>query len=308
MIGNLHDIDIKLLRIFHAVAKSGGFTAAQAELNIGRSAISNKMSQLEKRLGMHLCERGSSGFQLTDQGHVVLLATKELFDSLEKFKSDIADAENKITGSLNIGIADSTVSLPEPHIYDAIRMLHEISSNLKLSIHIGSNDELTSRLLDASLHFAISPFFRKYDTLQYTPLFTEEQALYCSHQHPLSSKSDEIIKNSTLAEYAYANWDGNINRDEFLFNNIHSSLTPTLEGAAYLILSGCYISHLPTHYADQWERTGEMQRVNTVQNTRQMPFDIAQKRGITPPLIVKKYLEILKGLYETSGHKADKDN
>jgi DNA-binding transcriptional LysR family regulator len=45
------------------VVECGGFTPAQAELNISASALSTKMAALETRLGMRLCQR--DGFALS---------------------------------------------------------------------------------------------------------------------------------------------------------------------------------------------------------------------------------------------------
>ena len=60
----LHDVDLKLLRVFATIVKCGGFSAAQAALNAGQSTISEQMSHLETRLGVKLCQRGRSGFRL----------------------------------------------------------------------------------------------------------------------------------------------------------------------------------------------------------------------------------------------------
>ena len=40
ILGNLSDTDIRLLRVFIVVAQAGGLSAAELELNIGRSTIS----------------------------------------------------------------------------------------------------------------------------------------------------------------------------------------------------------------------------------------------------------------------------
>ncbi|HDY6139664.1 TPA: LysR family transcriptional regulator, partial [Pseudomonas aeruginosa] len=40
MLRNVTDLDLRLLRIFACVVKCGGFTAAQAELNMSQSNIS----------------------------------------------------------------------------------------------------------------------------------------------------------------------------------------------------------------------------------------------------------------------------
>jgi DNA-binding transcriptional LysR family regulator len=62
MVG-VSDFDLRLLRVFVAIAEAGSFTAAQMVLNLGQSTISNQMAALEQRLGYRLCERGRSGFR-----------------------------------------------------------------------------------------------------------------------------------------------------------------------------------------------------------------------------------------------------
>ena len=51
-LAQVSDFDIRLLRIFRSVVECGGFSAAETVLGIGRSAISQQMSDLEQRLGL----------------------------------------------------------------------------------------------------------------------------------------------------------------------------------------------------------------------------------------------------------------
>lgn len=67
-LGQVSDFDIRLLRIFKTIVECGSFSAAESTLGLSRSAISLHMGDLEKRLGMRLCQRGRAGFALTDEG------------------------------------------------------------------------------------------------------------------------------------------------------------------------------------------------------------------------------------------------
>ena len=71
-LGRVSDVDIRLLRVFRAVVACGGVSAAELELNIGRSTISRHLTDLELRLGVKLCDRGPAGFALTAEGEQVL--------------------------------------------------------------------------------------------------------------------------------------------------------------------------------------------------------------------------------------------
>ena len=74
LLGQLSDMDLRLLQIFKAVVECGGFSSAALALNIGVSTISRHIKDLETRLGLVLCQRGRSGFALTAEGQSVQYA------------------------------------------------------------------------------------------------------------------------------------------------------------------------------------------------------------------------------------------
>ena len=61
-LAQVSDFDIRLLRIFRSVVECGGFSAAETVLGIGRSAISQQMSDLEQRLGLRFVSVAGPGF------------------------------------------------------------------------------------------------------------------------------------------------------------------------------------------------------------------------------------------------------
>ena len=96
--GQVSDADLRLLRIYKTVVESGGFSAAEVELNISRAAISISMADLETRLGFRLCQRGRSGFSLTEEGSKVYQYTLQLLSSIEDFRTQINGLHEKLKG------------------------------------------------------------------------------------------------------------------------------------------------------------------------------------------------------------------
>ncbi|HMN56677.1 MAG TPA: LysR family transcriptional regulator, partial [Ottowia sp.] len=78
LLGQLSDMDLRLLQVFKAVVDCGGMAAAELELNIGISAVSRHVKDLETRLGLTLCRRGRAGFALTAEGQRVYDETLRL--------------------------------------------------------------------------------------------------------------------------------------------------------------------------------------------------------------------------------------
>ena len=70
----MQHLDWKLLSAFEAVARHGGFSRAAAELNVLQPAISRRVAQLEKDVGVPLIQRTRPHATLTAEGQVLYRA------------------------------------------------------------------------------------------------------------------------------------------------------------------------------------------------------------------------------------------
>ena len=104
--------DLRLLQVFDAVVRHGGFAAAAVDLNVSQSTISNHMTALEERLGFVLCQRGRGGFHMTEKGRAVWEAGRQLDKAMQDFSTDVASVRGELRGELRIGILDAVVSDP----------------------------------------------------------------------------------------------------------------------------------------------------------------------------------------------------
>ena len=293
MLGSIQDHDIKLLRMFHVVAKCGGFSAAQAQLNLSQSAISTQMAQLEARLGCRLCERGRGVFKLTNHGKAVIRASEKLFGALEDFRAEVAESQGQLTGELRLGLIDNSVTHDSPVIRDAIAQFARSAPDAKLSIYVGGAVELEQQVLDDRLHIGIGLFHHQLERLHYTPLFDEDNLLYCSSTHEFFELEDSEMSADKLNSARYASWGHGENlpgwQPPFPFNEVASS--PYIEGAAYLILSGWYIGYLPTHYADFWVRKNLMRPILPKQTQRSVQFNLIRRKSARISRLMKVFLD-----------------
>jgi DNA-binding transcriptional LysR family regulator len=111
-LSQVSDFNLRLLRLFKTVVECGRFSAAESILGISRSPISLHMSDLEKRLGMRLCQRGRAGFALTDEGREILRASETVLAAIEGFRSEVNEMHQQLHGDLNIGIVNNLVTQP----------------------------------------------------------------------------------------------------------------------------------------------------------------------------------------------------
>ena len=106
VLGQLSDMDLRLLQVFKSVAECGGMSAAELELNIGTSTVSRHMKDLETRLGLTLCRRGRAGFALTAEGQRVYDETLRLLSAVDAFRSSIDDIHRRMGGRLEVAVFD----------------------------------------------------------------------------------------------------------------------------------------------------------------------------------------------------------
>ncbi|MCW8887320.1 MAG: LysR family transcriptional regulator [Motiliproteus sp.] len=292
----LGDAHIRLLRIYKAVVESGGFSAAEVELNISRPAISLAISELESLLNMRLCNRGRAGFALTEQGEEVYDAAMQLLGSLENFRSRINAINTELKGELNIGITDNMVTVPQMRITRALAALKQRGPEVVINIRMIPPNDIESGVLDGQLLVGIVPDLRTLPGLNYLPLYQEQSLLYCSEHHPLFNTNKEKLTDQQLAEYnavvpAYPQ-SAEIKQHQAQLKASASSTDR--EGVAFLILSGSYIGFLPTHFAERWVREGKLRAIQPDSRNFTTRFTAITRKGARTNLIREAYIEELE--------------
>ncbi len=184
MLHNVSDPDLRLLRVFMTVVEAGGFSAAQISLNVAQSTISTQMTHLETRLGMRLCNRGRTGFSLTDDGRVVCEAARELFRSMSTFRTKVNDRHDGLAGTLQVAFAAALLGNPDFKLDVAISRFVTDAPDVELELKTTNPFDIKHGVLDGRYHAGIHTFPDHAPGLTYTKLFAERQTLYCGAGHP----------------------------------------------------------------------------------------------------------------------------
>jgi DNA-binding transcriptional LysR family regulator len=252
MLTNLSEGDIRLLRVFSKVVEAGGFSAAQIDLNVSQSTISTHMSALEQRLGIRLCQRGRSGFRLTEKGRLIYEASQRLFASLDQFRSEAGAARNRLVGKLAVAIVDNLITNPQSRLHQAITSFNDRAPEVQISIHVTSPTELERGVLEGRFDLGFGACGRHSPFLAYDDMFEERQVLYCGRGHALFGRSRDVsladLKNMQFVRRAYSA----PNRFPAGIRLASTAVADLMESVALFILSGRYIGFLPQHFARQW--------------------------------------------------------
>jgi LysR family transcriptional regulator, transcriptional activator for bauABCD operon len=294
-LGQLSDMDIRLLRVFISVVDSGGLSAAEMELNIGRSTISRHLKDLEIRLGMVLCHRGRAGFSLTNEGTKIYASALRLFLSMEDFKHEVNDLHHSLTGRLVIAMFDTTTTNTECHVNKAIKHYIKKAPNVAINIHVVPVNEIEKGVIEGRYHIGIIPPLRRSASLEYFPIFGEQMYLYCGQDHPLfkhqGTVSDELIMIQRYAGLTFSS--PNMEQGNAL-GLIKNAAASNQEGIATLIRSGQYIGFLPAHFAKIMEDDGQIKRLNNPKFSYFCEFTSIHRKSPKPTRIVKQFIEQLE--------------
>jgi len=286
--------DIKLLRLFLKVVECGGFSGAQAELNVSASSISTQTATLESRLGVRLCERGRVGFRLTEKGRRVYASALRLEDAIDTFRMDIGEIRGKLVGELQVGIVDSTATNPDCRLHEAVTLFSRRDHAVHITLHVAEPAALEQRLLDGRLHIGIGAFYHHVPGLAYSHLFHEGQSLYCGKGHPFFRRAPNDLEAEEVRAALYVG-RGYIARDLPPVAGLNVAATAfDMEASLTLIRSGSYIGHLPRHFAQDWELRGELRCILPEQFDFISEFEDVQRRGGASLRLVRAFLEDLR--------------
>ncbi len=293
-IPSVSNVDLKLLQVFMTVARSGGFSLAQTELNVSQATISIQIKNLETRLGLKLCQRGRGGFALTEDGRRVYDATNALFNHLEDFRS-VALGHDKLAGELQIAIIDNVVFHQTFQLAEAIERFGKLNHSVDFTVHVAPPNRLEEMVLGSQAHLAIGFFPRRLSQLSYAPIFTATMELLCGRKHPLFSRPRGKVRRADIeaAEHAQR---GYVSIDQMPDNEKDFNFTArahSIEGLAHLILSGQYLAFLPKHYADQWTSKNQMRALLPKMYDYQSTYEVIRRKSAPRTPAEVKFYDLL---------------
>ncbi|WP_282154258.1 LysR family transcriptional regulator [Ruegeria atlantica] len=290
------DSDIRLLRVFKTVVESGGLSAAEVELNIGKSTISKHVTDLELRLGLKLCTRGPAGFALTEDGAKVLQAADHLLVSVSQFRNEVSEIKEQLGGTIRISLFDQCASNPDSRLARAIHRFNEAAPSVQIELSLEPPNVIETMVISGQLDIGIIALHRPSTSLNYAPLYGENMFLYCGREHPLFEIPDRELRTSDLLRYNYVGLSVNspnlIVGQQLGFKR--SAKVQSEQALAILILSGRYIGYLPDHLAQDFVDQEKMRMVLPDETQYRTRFAAVTRKQPEPTRVTNLFLEVLQ--------------
>ena len=126
--GQLEDIEV-----FIRVIEAGGIGRAAEHLGIAKSAVSRRLSELEKRLGTRLLNRTTRTSSLTEAGREYYERAVKVVDYISEMNTETTEANAALSGTLRIAVP---LSFGLMHLSAAIDLFAKQHPQLRIQIDL----------------------------------------------------------------------------------------------------------------------------------------------------------------------------
>jgi len=174
-------LDIRQLRAFVALAKSGSFTRAGAELCVSQSAVSHSIKGLESDTDCRLFDRLGKKVHLTPAGEHLLHHAERILREMAMARRSLESRASWGKGSLRVAADGFMLRQVMPAVIG--EFLREFPQG-RVSLEASDPAKWPELFREQRLDLAFGPLLDRSETLSFTPLFTEELGLFVGAKHP----------------------------------------------------------------------------------------------------------------------------
>ena len=175
-------MQLESLKLFCDVVRNQSFSRAAAANHVTQSAVSQVVSQLEKRLGVVLIDR-SRPLRLTPKGTLYYEGCKELVEQYMELEASIRNAPPELPVTIQAA-AIYSVGLGDMGQY--VERFEAQCPYAKVQIEYLHPAQVNERVRDGTADFGLISFPSKSREFRILPWREEEMLLTCSPLHPLA--------------------------------------------------------------------------------------------------------------------------
>ncbi|UKV13720.1 LysR family transcriptional regulator [Thalassospiraceae bacterium SW-3-3] len=143
--------EFKDIEILQDIVKAGGFRAAAQKYDLSQSAISSRVSALEKKLGIMLFDRSNRQVRLTAAGLRFLEEAQRLSRARDRIWQELTHP-GELSGTVRIGVAETIV---HTILTDMLNKLKDDYPKVRFELSVDTSGQLAMTMADDALDVAI---------------------------------------------------------------------------------------------------------------------------------------------------------
>ncbi|HDR1345751.1 TPA: LysR family transcriptional regulator [Pasteurella multocida] len=126
-------IDLNDMRFFVATVQAGSLSRAAEQLNLPKSRLSRRLTELETALGSKLLDRGRNGVRLNELGEPFYRHAMMMLECADSAVNSVAQSLSTPQGLLRISVSSEVLrQLVAPHLSRYLRRYPEVSLEISM--------------------------------------------------------------------------------------------------------------------------------------------------------------------------------
>ncbi|MFJ8861984.1 LysR family transcriptional regulator [Streptomyces sp. NPDC102451] len=143
------------LWFFQVIASNETLTAASRELGCSLSAVSKRLSALERRLNARLVQRGARRLVLTSEGERYAARTQAILGQVRELEDSLSDPSADLRGSLTV---EATLGLGRAHVAPLLGEFATAHPQLRVQLQTSALPlRPHRRTFDVAVHVGVPP-------------------------------------------------------------------------------------------------------------------------------------------------------
>lgn len=180
------DLDLRDVELLDALGQEGTLTAAAQRLYVSQPALSQRLTKMERKLGVPLFEREGRKLVANPAGKRLLAAARQVVGELTAAERDVADIREGRTCRVRFMAQCSTTYQWLPPV---LRRFRELHPGAEVRIESFPGDEPIPALLDDRVDVAlVTKPDRQMDRVRLVPLFEDEMVAVVAARHPWAQR------------------------------------------------------------------------------------------------------------------------
>ena len=273
------NVTLRQLEAFQAIAESGSFGAAARQLGSTQPAISKRIVELEKALGVELFDRTQRPPRLTRQGHALRPFCLDMLALRNGIARSLHDV-GAYSGVLRLGVTELIALTVLPDIVKRLRRRLPLA---RLRVEVKLADALHQDLLEDRLDIAIAPGTPPSALSGCRAAEIEMAWMYSPTLGSMPERVpvSELGCHPILAQTQGSGLQGRVN-GWLLANGVRPSLmlaSNTLSALCGLTVAGLGLAVLPRAYFMPRVVTGELRILETIPPFPPLDYHVLSRLG-----------------------------
>lgn len=146
-------MELRQLRYFRSIARTGSFSAAAAEEFVVQSALSQQIRKLEEELGVKLFERTTRSVRLTHEGEEILELADRVLADVDLVVAEADALRGVVRGKVAVGMMECPPASLDVAVL--LRDFHAEHPGVEVALRSGGSERMLDEVRSGELDLAI---------------------------------------------------------------------------------------------------------------------------------------------------------